>query len=107
MHVGASEGLTQQELADSLLVTKGNVCQVLGRMEESGLIERRHEGRTNRLFLTDRGRQIFHKAGPAHELRVAQCFASLSDEEQHELLRLLRRLDQNLCPLSENIHLVQ
>src|ERR671919_2294595 len=48
-HVGASEGMTQQELADSLLVTKGNVCQLLGKMEQRGLISRRHEGRTKRL----------------------------------------------------------
>src|SRR3712207_2017511 len=37
-HVGASEGMTQQELADSLLVTKGNVCQLLDRMEGRGWI---------------------------------------------------------------------
>src|SRR3712207_4826461 len=39
-HVGASEGMTQQELADSLLVTKGNVCQLLDRMEGRGWISR-------------------------------------------------------------------
>jgi DNA-binding MarR family transcriptional regulator len=96
MHIGAAEGITQQELADSLLVTKGNVCQVLGRMQEAGLIARRQEGRANRLFLTDRGRQVFHEAGPAHEQRVAECFAALSKSEQRELLSLLRRLDHAL-----------
>src|SRR5215212_12107013 len=43
-HVGAAEGITQQELADSLLVTKGNVTQLLDRVEERGLISRRREG---------------------------------------------------------------
>src|ERR671914_1371092 len=52
-HVGASEGMTQQELADSLLVTKGNVCQLVDKLEDRGLISRRHEGRSNLLFLTD------------------------------------------------------
>jgi DNA-binding MarR family transcriptional regulator len=96
MHVGAAEGITQQEVADSLLVTKGNVCQVLGRMEESGLIIRRQEGRANRLFLTDRGRELFQTVGPAHEERVAQCFTSLSVDDQRELLRLLRTVDRAL-----------
>jgi DNA-binding MarR family transcriptional regulator len=96
MHVGAAEGITQQELADSLLVTKGNVCQVLGRMEEAGLITRRQEGRANRLFLTDRGRELFDVVAPAHEKRVAECFTSLSKDEQRELLNLLRRLDHSL-----------
>src|SRR5919199_3870028 len=49
-HVGADEGISQQELADSLLVTKGNVCQLLDRMQQTGLIERRPDGRTNRLY---------------------------------------------------------
>lgn len=98
MHVGASEGLSQQELADSLLVTKGNVCQLLGRMEEVELIERHHEGRTNHVYLTYKGRDIYHQVGPAHEKRVAGCFAALSTDELHELLRLLRRVDQSLGP---------
>src|SRR5215211_8420943 len=63
-HVGAAEGMTQQELADSLLVTKGNVCQLLGKMEGRGWISRRHEGRTNRLFLTDEGRRLFEEVVP-------------------------------------------
>ena len=54
-HVGANEGVMQQELADSLLVTKGNIAQLLDRMQKRGLIERRPEGRTNRLFLTEMG----------------------------------------------------
>src|ERR671932_2526202 len=44
-HVGASEGLTQQRLADALLVTKGNVCQILDKMERDGLLVRRPSGR--------------------------------------------------------------
>src|SRR5918995_7324838 len=71
-HVGAAEGITQQELADSLLVTKGNVAQLLGRMERRGLIERRHEGRSNLLFLTDEGRRLFERIVPAHEAVIAE-----------------------------------
>src|SRR5439155_1113069 len=56
--VGSTEGISQQELADALLVTKGNVCQLLDKMEGSGLLERRPDGRVNRLFLTDQGRRV-------------------------------------------------
>src|SRR5512138_2056451 len=45
--VGAASGMTQQELANALLVTKGNISQLLARMEHDGLIARRQEGRTN------------------------------------------------------------
>jgi DNA-binding MarR family transcriptional regulator len=95
-HVGAAEGITQQELADSLLVTKGNVAQLLGRMERRGLIERRSQGRTNRLFLTDEGRRTFTEVVPAHEALIDERLSVLSEEDQKQLFELLRRLDRTL-----------
>lgn len=95
-HVGASEGLSQGELAKSLLVTKGNVAQLLTKMEGRGLIERRSEGRTKRLFLTGEGRRLYDEAVPAHESFIAGRFAALSEEEQSILHELLRKLDRNI-----------
>ena len=95
-HVGANAGITQQNLADSLLVTKGNVAQLLSRMEGRGLVERRPEGRTNRLFLTGEGRRLFDEAVPAHEALIAERLSVLSPEEQRRLLELLRKLDRAL-----------
>jgi DNA-binding MarR family transcriptional regulator len=95
-HVGASEGMTQQELADSLLVTKGNVCQLLDRMEGRGWISRRQQGRANRLFLTDAGRRLFDEVVPAHEALIAGRFSVLSEGEQERLHELLRKLDKAL-----------
>ena len=95
-HVGASEGMTQQELADSLLVTKGNVCQLLDKLEDRGLISRRHEGRSNLLFLTDEGRRLFERIVPAHEAVIAERFSVLTEREQTELYELLRKFDRAL-----------
>ncbi len=92
-HVGAFEGMTQQELADSLLVTKGNVCQLVDKLEGRGLIFRRQQGRTNRLFLTDAGRQLFEEVVPAQEAMISERFSALSGEEQTQLHELLRKLD--------------
>lgn len=94
--VGGSEGLTQQELADRLLVTKGNVTQLLDRMAEAGLIERRSEGRCNRLYLTEAGRRLFAQAVPDHEAEMAHLLSGLSSEEQRVLAGLLRKLDYTL-----------
>jgi len=94
--VGRAEGLSQQELADALLVTKGNICQLLDRMEEAGLIVRRQEGRANHLFLTDAGRVLFDDVLPRQEALVGRIFGTLSPAEQSELLALLRRLDRSL-----------
>ena len=95
-HVGADEGITQQELADSLLVTKGNVAQLLDRMKKRGLIERRPQGRINRLFLTDEGRRTFAEVVPAHEAMIDDRLSVLSEEERRQLFELLRKLDRAL-----------
>ena len=92
--VGSSEGISQQELANALLVTKGNVCQLLDKMEGSGLLERRPDGRVNRLFLTDQGRQVHDEVVPRHDAMLAAYFSTLSDEDQAELVRLLRHVDR-------------
>jgi DNA-binding MarR family transcriptional regulator len=95
--VGTLDGPTQQELADALLVTKGNVCQILDRMETSGLLVRQQEGRSNRLFLTDAGKSLFSVAVPEHEHVIDQAFHGLTPEEQGQLLALLRKLDRSLA----------
>jgi DNA-binding MarR family transcriptional regulator len=94
--VGSSEGMSQQELADALLVTKGNICQLLDKMQASDLLERRPEGRVNRLFLTARGRRIFDEVVPAHDQLIVGELGVLSEDEQHTLLRLLRKVDHAL-----------
>ena len=94
--VGAAEGSMQQEVADSLLVTKSNVCQLLDRMERSGLVERRPAGRANRLHLTAAGRQLFDRVVPAHERLIAEQLSALSPAEQVRLLGLLRTVDRAL-----------
>jgi DNA-binding MarR family transcriptional regulator len=95
-HIGAAEGITQQELAESLFVTKGNISQLLDRMERLALVKRCQEGRSNTLFLTEQGRRLFAELVPAQEALVASLFASLSHDEQTQLLALLRKLDHRL-----------
>src|SRR5215207_1413953 len=94
--VGAAEGSTQQEVADALLVTKSNVCQLLDRMEGAGLVERRQRGRANHLYLTEHGRRVRERVVPAHQRRIAELFSALTPEEQVQLLSLLRKLDHAL-----------
>jgi DNA-binding MarR family transcriptional regulator len=89
--VSAREGLTQGELAESLLVTKGNVSQLVTKLVREGLVERRAEGRRQRLFLSPKGHALALTAIPRQEALLRQSLAPLSAEEQNELLRLLRK----------------
>ena len=95
--VGAAEGSTQQQVADALLVTKSNVCQLLDRMERAGLVERQQHGRMNHLYLTEEGKRLYQRVIPAHERRLAEHLSGLTAEEQTTLLGLLRKADHSLA----------
>jgi DNA-binding MarR family transcriptional regulator len=94
--LGTAEGSTQQQLADRLLVTKGNVSQLVDRAERAGLIRRCQAGRANRLYLTEAGRALWAAVVPAQEEAIVAGFAALSAAEQRRLLGLLRALDHGL-----------
>ena len=93
--VGAAENLSQQELAERLFVTQGNITQLLDKLEQRGLLARCREGRTNRLVLTEEGRLLYDEVVPAHEAAQAGRFCGLTHEEQHQLLMLLRKLGRD------------
>jgi DNA-binding MarR family transcriptional regulator len=94
--VGVREGCTQQELAEALLVTKGNVTQLLDRMEDAGWLTRRQEGRTKRVWLTAAGQALREQAVPAQEQFMARQLMALTPAEQRQLAALLRTLDKSL-----------
>ncbi|MGI8855463.1 MAG: MarR family winged helix-turn-helix transcriptional regulator [Thermomicrobiales bacterium] len=94
--LGRGEGISQQELADRLLVTKGNISQLIGKMERRGLITRRPEGRANALSLTPEGQRLFARVVPAQEVHIAALFGALSTGERRTLLHLLRALDHSM-----------
>jgi DNA-binding MarR family transcriptional regulator len=95
-HLGSRRRTTQQDLARSLLVTKGNVSQVVERMEAAGWVARCQEGRTKFLDLTPAGRRLFRKAVPWQEALIGRTFAGLTIAEQNALARILKRLEKNI-----------
>lgn len=94
--IGAAEGLSQQQLADRLLVTKGNIAQLIHRLERDGLVTRCQEGRLNRLYLTAQGCDLAAHAVPAQEEMIAGLFSAVPGEQHRRLLDLLRALDHAL-----------
>jgi DNA-binding MarR family transcriptional regulator len=78
------EGISQQQLAERLYVTKGNISGLVDRLVAAGLVERRApEGdrRAHAVFLTEPGRQAAEKAIAAQRLFVAETFGRLSESE--------------------------
>lgn len=98
------EGISQQQLSERLLVTKGNVCMTLQAMEAEGLVERRTDAedqRAHRIYLTNAGRQRLAKTRPALEALMARMLGGLSSDEQRTLRKLLGRIEQTFDDVAD------
>ena len=86
------EGMSQQELAERLYVTKGNVSGLLDRMVEAGLVERRPipgDRRSNALYLTDKGRDLAERGIAAQRSYVTRTLGSLPLRDLADLERIV------------------
>ena len=98
-HIATEPGLSQQALAERLLVTKGNVAGLIDRLEHAGLVERcgdPEDRRMHRLFLTDAGLAAFKRAAPALEATLHGQLDALTLDEQAQLMNLLAHWDRGL-----------
>ncbi|MHC5541987.1 MarR family winged helix-turn-helix transcriptional regulator [Singulisphaera rosea] len=91
-----SEGVSQQDLAERLLVTKGNICVIMQKMESAALIERRSDPddqRFHRLYLTSAGRAKLSEILPERIAMTGRMLKALTPAEQKTLHELLCRID--------------
>lgn len=94
----AGEGISQQDLSERLLVTKGNTCVIVQKMEAAGLIERHSDPadqRFHRLYLTNVGRQTLAKIWPEHSAVHERAIKGLTRGEQKTLYDLMTKLDES------------
>ena len=93
------ESMTPGDLTRELLVTAGNLTGIVARLVNLGLVSRHRvpeDGRTVRLRLTARGRQVMRRAIPRHRRDVATLFSVLPAPELRRLRLLLGTLSHGL-----------
>ncbi len=100
------DGVSQQSLAQRLLVSKGNVTGLLNRLAERGLVERRSDPedlRSNRIYLTETGRSLSSEALAIQGELVVSMMGGLSQEEQKLLQKLVRRIEAQVERLRQEV----
>ncbi len=93
--LSGEEGMTPRELSGCLSVTPATVTGNLNALEDDGLIERartRDDRRVVHVRLTPAGREKVKKWRTVFEGELQEHFASLSNDELHQLASLLARL---------------
>lgn len=97
------EGMTQQELSERLFVTKGNVSQLLVKMEQSGLVKRESEGRCRCVWLTDAGKDLAARALPLQEQRIKESLVQLTEQQVATLVELLGLWEQQTRSINGDV----
>ena len=86
------EGISQQDLAARLYVTKGNISGLIDRLEAAKLVERRSiEGdrRSHAIFLTPQGRALAEKGIEVQRRFVIETLGRMSADDLKKLESLI------------------
>ncbi|NKN31899.1 MarR family winged helix-turn-helix transcriptional regulator [Marichromatium bheemlicum] len=95
------DGLTQRELIAALDIEQPTMANTLARMERDGLIQRRrdpHDGRAQRIWLTETARALEGPATAAATAVNARALAGLSATERATFVALMRKVVAGLQP---------
>jgi len=91
----APSGMTLGDLSKRMMVSNGNVTNLVERLVESGHLERfalPTDRRVQIVKLSQKGRNNFSRMAKAHEEWIAELFSGLSPDDIKDLTRTLGKL---------------
>jgi MarR family transcriptional regulator, 2-MHQ and catechol-resistance regulon repressor len=94
-----SEGMSQQELSDHLIVTKSNMVGLVDRLEKAGYVKRKSHPTDRRFYqivMTAKGRDMIEKVKMSYFEEVDKMMSVLSDSQKKSLILAMERLRQYL-----------
>ena len=102
MKLAKQEWKSQKELADSMEISTATVAVSLKKLENGGYITREvipDDNRYNQLEITEKGRAVVKESCKIFEHIDSTMFQNFTEEEKEELLRLIKKANQNLTGL--------
>jgi len=94
------DGITISEIIDRAMMQQSALSRVLTTMEEEKYVRRvprKDDGRYVEVFLTERGRALFHSLDAVVRRRQNRLLQGFSPQEVDDAFALLRRLIHNLA----------
>ena len=93
--IEADGPLSMSRVAETLGVSVASATGIVGRMEERGLVERRHSSTDRRVVLvhpTETGNAVFQELNDTRRARLGELLGRLADDELAALLTGLRAM---------------
>jgi DNA-binding MarR family transcriptional regulator len=100
------DGLNQNELAFLTLRNKSSLTRLLSKMETKKYIKREQDSidkRIKRVFITEKGKEIFQKSRPAIKNIITRIEQNISEEEKQEMIKTLKKIQSNFSLETEPI----
>lgn len=99
MILGKHDGQSQKDLANKLNIKPATITVMVNRLQKAQLVERRpdeNDQRVSRVFLTEKGKEIYYEAQQLMKTVESECFQNFSVEEKILLRRFLLQMRDNL-----------
>jgi DNA-binding MarR family transcriptional regulator len=94
---GGAEGIQNRAIAQALRITPPSATAAVTKLEKKGLVRKQsstQDGRQIRVVLTPKGEEFNRCHQRYHEAMVERAAANFTEEEQKDLVRLIRQLNQ-------------
>lgn len=91
--------LPVQSICEKVLIANSSMSYVIERLTQKGLIEKVkniEDRRIHTIELSDRGRQLIGDIYPRHLAHMRSVIDVLSEDEENELQRLLKKLGKQI-----------
>ncbi|MBF0505114.1 MAG: MarR family transcriptional regulator [Candidatus Omnitrophica bacterium] len=93
-HQGGSQGLSQVDLGQRLMVTAHNMTRLIQRLEKGSLVGRsidKKDGRVNLVKITLKGSRLLDQIWPGYNQKLQSLAGRLSKEDQLSLAGLIQK----------------
>lgn len=92
-------GIIQESLAEMIKVDRTTAARAIQKLEMNGFIAKKddaHNKKINRLFPTEKGKEVFPFILREHHHSDAVALAGFTQHEAETILRLLQRVRKNI-----------
>ena len=99
------DGMTQKEIAESIVVEAPTLVPIIDRMEQDGLVERRQDKddrRNNRIYLTAKSRSLSGAIDASLERVRKAAYGGISEADIETLLKVLGSVAKNATAYLES-----
>ncbi|MFU0828119.1 MAG: DNA-binding transcriptional regulator, MarR family [Lachnoclostridium sp.] len=106
MTLARNQNASQKDLATSMDVSAATIAVTLKKLEKGGYIKKKMDkgdNRFNQITITKKGNEVVEKSKQIFDAVDQRIFEGITEEEKLTLSALLKKMDNNLSKMEEEI----